>query len=238
MKKIVLMLALLLANSAWAGTYSEFKSLGFSANGKFYGFLQYGIADGSGNAFATVTVVEVAKNKLVRLASEEIESEVTLKDDAAVAQALAKAKLKDFGLATGKVEGETLLARLKTDHSQASNTVFSTQTLWAEGGASATIPKYELKIQTQKLSASQCYDMVEPELMKLTLSGLHGTLVGTKVLQMDQKLPKARQCAFAYKVSRVLRHGKSLVVILDFQSLGFEGPNVEHMAVTASVDLK
>ena len=69
MKLIYALVLTLLASApgvARAGDAASFRSLGFSGNGKYYAFLEFGTQDGSGFAYADVSVVDVAKNTIAR----------------------------------------------------------------------------------------------------------------------------------------------------------------------------
>ena len=65
MKKIMLLAILLFLEGLQAGDKAQFLSLGFSPDGKYFAFSQYGIQDGSGFPYADIYIVNVEKNTYV-----------------------------------------------------------------------------------------------------------------------------------------------------------------------------
>lgn len=68
MKKILICLlaSCILSNLLFAGDVAEYVDLGFSANGKYYVFAQYGITDKEFIPYAEIYTVDVAKNDFVK----------------------------------------------------------------------------------------------------------------------------------------------------------------------------
>jgi len=65
-KRGVLAFLLLLAGmAAFAGDAAVFQNLGFSPDGKYFMFAQYGVSEGSSLAYAEIYTVDVAKNRFV-----------------------------------------------------------------------------------------------------------------------------------------------------------------------------
>lgn len=247
-KYLVPTLSFLFAATAFGGDASTYQKIGFSADGRYFAFADTGIGDGSGAPYAQVSVVEVATNKLVRskmvhLEPEDGSDEASGTEEQALQRAIKEVRLGEFRIQRGKILGEDLLVRLPTDVSQVTDTVFATA-YWAEGGASAFTPKYELKIATtpaeDKTDEQWCTALSgrAPELLKLTLEGKAGDAAGFfRVLQDDKSLPRSRSCPTGYTVKQVTRFGESLVVAVSYSSPGFEGPNIDHIVVTAQVKL-
>ncbi|RYZ75588.1 MAG: DUF2259 domain-containing protein [Proteobacteria bacterium] len=213
----------------------NFKVLGFSKDNKTVAIADTVVQDGSGNGFARVSVINVAKNSIITTVTGRDGDEESGSEEKALRNALAKLDLAKYGIVAGKNLGKTLVDRLPTDHSNVTNTVFSTEN-WAEGGASAILPKYELAIAS-KPAAGDCD--VPAMGMKLTLSAKEGkTTPINKVLQEDSStLPKTRECAYGYSVSKVVKSGSALLVAVRFSSPGFEGPTQSHIAVTTEANL-
>ena len=64
---ILLALALVAgAADARAGDGSAVNVLGFSADGRYFAFEQYGEQDGSGTLYSTITAIEIAGDRLVK----------------------------------------------------------------------------------------------------------------------------------------------------------------------------
>jgi predicted secreted protein len=239
MRKFILGFAtVVLASSAHAGSQYNFKVLGFSADNKTVAFADMGIGDGSGFGIATISVVNVKTNTLIKTVQGVDERESGATESEALKKALAKINLAKYGITAGKNLGKSLVERRPTDYSSTSNTIFSVDS-WAEGGSSATVPKYELTIETAPAKA-ECYDMGEAVGMKLTLTNKEGEATPiNRVLQQDSaSLPKSRGCAMGYSVTNVIKSGSALVVAVKYSSPGFEGPDTQHMVVTTEAALK
>lgn len=62
---IIIGLGLLAASALWAGDAATFVDLGFSADGHYYTFAQYGIESGSLKPWSELYIVDVPKNNFV-----------------------------------------------------------------------------------------------------------------------------------------------------------------------------
>jgi predicted secreted protein len=247
MKYLLSALLLLAAPFAHAGDASEFKPLGFSADGRYYAFAQSGSFDGSGAAYAEVSVVDVAKNDLVaskKIRFDDGNEENLGTPEKALDLAIKGARLARFGIKEGRNLGRDLLVRLPTDLSSYTSNTFSVD-YWAEGGASATLPRYDVKIATKPARSDNaegeyCASIgFEPALLTLSVEGRadSSTQGFRALLQQDSRLPKSRGCATSYSVQRVTILGDNLVVALYYSTPGFEGPDVRSMVVTGKVKL-
>jgi predicted secreted protein len=223
--------ALLLAfgTSAHAADVYNFKIIGFSNDNKIVAFADTAVQDGSGHGVAEVSIVDIAKNSVLAKADGRDEQDDVGSEKKALELALKKINLAKYGITAGKNTGETLLNRLPTDLS--SGAIFAPQIY---RGWSSTFPtRYELKLTTQSVgSIPSCYDLGEAKKMTLTLTSINATPAVNMVLQSDTRLPSSRGCVLGYRVSKVIRSGKALVVALDYMTPGFEGPDAQHMIVT------
>lgn len=227
------LLALALASaSAQAGDASLTRSLGFSADGKYYAFAQFGTQDGSGFAWAEVAVIDVSKNAYAASRTVLIREENS-SEEAALASAVKQVQLPRFGIVAGKNLGRTLLQRLPTDRSTYTSNQF-TFDYWAEGGASSPTPRYDVAIESSatedKTDGKYCTDVfgMAPQLLKLSVLGGAAPVV----LQNDESLPKRRLCAGNYALRSVTSYKNKLVIGVSYEEPGFEGPNVRNMIVT------
>lgn len=229
------------ASVAHAGDAATFRSLGFSGSGAYFAFADYGIADGSGAPYATVAVVDTAKNQWVRSKTVFLKSEEeggSGSEEEAIRQAAEAVRLGDFDIKPGQNLGDTLVNRLPTDLSPATDVVFSPE-FWAEGGASMQLKRFKLVLETKQAPEDEnnlwCRDLDGPSLLTLSLINWQQN---TKVtLQSDRVLPKSRACAYDYSIRQVIRQGNSLVSVIQYFEPGFEGPNVRHMVVTGKSEL-
>jgi predicted secreted protein len=240
LRSLSFLFMMLFGATALAGDAADFLPLGFSKDGTYYAFAQTGVQDGSGFPYAQVAVVNVAKNSFAASRSvvlEDIDGSRGLTPEHALNKALSQVNLGRFGIRRGQNLGRDLLLRLDTDFSSYSQTLFSYD-FWAEGGASLTIPKYELLVETvdgeDTTEGQWCTELLgeRPQMLKLTLQGREGTDETRLVLQEDRRLPRSRSCVNAYSVRRVTEFRGALVVAVSFTTPGFEGPDVRHMVVT------
>ena len=68
MKKLILCFILILSMclSVFAGDVAEYTDLGFSPDGKYFVFAQYGVTDKDFEPYAEIYTVDVAKNDFVK----------------------------------------------------------------------------------------------------------------------------------------------------------------------------
>jgi len=235
-------LTLGLSASAFAGDAANFRLLGFSQDNSKMAYADTAIGDGSGLAYASIQVVDIKNNKVLKTISAEDENENNPSESVALKKALLKAKLASYGIIVGKKMGKVLLQRLPTDYSQSTNTIFSVDS-WAQGGATSTVPKYELLLEQKNVSSKVCDDEAmgfSGSIMKLSLKDKEGDATKVNmVLQQDRTIPKSRGCARDYHITQVIKSDKALVVVVNYANNGFEGPNTQHLVVTTDkVDLK
>lgn len=236
MKHLITILALAFGFNASATDAHNFRSYGFSNDGRFYAFVESVVQDGSGFPEATAHVVDVAQNRMLVMESVVLQNELATEAQA-IRQALAKANLAKYGI-SGKVLGRTLWTRLPTDLSDAQNAIFSPN-YYVNGGASTVTPVYELNVAgAPSNNGVECYGY-ESELLTVSLSKMDGeTLISEVQLQKDKSLPTNRECAYKYSARHVIEHNGAVVAVLRYFSPGFEGPNYNHMVVTHATALK
>lgn len=75
MKKLLALALISLATTAVAGDAAKLNHLGFSADGKNYAFMESGIHDGMGNAYARIRFIDLAGNKLAANTVERTQTE-------------------------------------------------------------------------------------------------------------------------------------------------------------------
>jgi predicted secreted protein len=236
LKNLILILsALVFSAVAHAGDASTYKALGYSRDNKLFAFAEVGTQDGSGFAYAKVSVVNVAANTILQSVAVQGDENSEITETQALATALRKADLARIGI-TGKNMGTDLLVRLPTDMSQYTDSVFSLE-YWAQGGASTIVPKFAVVIEEKDAEKTPLCDS-ESKMIRVSIQGREMTDVKTLVLQDDQKQPSSRQCSYGYTVMGVNRNGQSLVVVIRYQRAGFEGPDYRYMVVTGAPELK
>jgi predicted secreted protein len=219
MIKILSLLAVLAFPAAsYAEDASLIRFLGFSKDGSYAAFLQYGVQDGTGSAFAQVFFKDVAKNQDAAEAVDLIEDDMdpTGNEKLLVKQALAAAAptLKKLGIVSGN-RGER--ARLAGDK--------GTQAFQAAG------KEYVLNLSTTEglpPMVEPCYAVTDVQLAKLTLSQGSASAV-----LLDEKNP-SDACHIAYWYFQTAYvYGSSVVVFLRHWTTGFEGPDTRYTMYSA-----
>jgi predicted secreted protein len=217
MKKLLtaLYLAVFIAPISLAAEASHLELIGFSRNGAYVAFHQFGIHDGRGTPYMYTSFVSVKSNRL----EAEIKTEVDL-EGATVAQARAKAKLmseaamKKYGIVSGN-QGRFI--GVTPPHMYTTISEFF-----------ALDRTYGLSIATKPAISTVEYCIEAPQLLivKLMVSGK------TRDLQRDTKLPASRDCAYGYEMRSAHLYGRSLAVFVSYQTVGFEGADSRWMVIT------
>jgi len=240
MKILIAALVSIFSAAAFAGDYAHVVPVGFSADGANYAFLENGVDDGSGAAYSTLGIVDVAKNVLTYQAdfSEAATNEDQFTGNVAAADKIVLAKgtkaLKKAGIVPFANLGRDLVLRLPTDISADMPNFQYAEYLGARS--------YQVQLSTTpapKTDANSICDS-EPQLLKATLfsEAVYGEKEINQVLQDDQRLPQSRLCANNYFISRITVYKTSFVAIVSFQTLGFEGPNTRAIPVTGIHDFE
>lgn len=220
MKLLKLMLALALFLSlARAGDAATLELIGFSKDGRYVAFEQFGITDGAGFAYAKTQVVDVAKNTVLSQTEKMLETEnSTVAQARAAIAAAAQAMYKRYAISQG-VQGRFIGIAPTSPNIQGQRSSF------VYAGRTHTL---ELNSEFVKQDAQTCPDEIATQLaLTLTVAGK------TRVLQKDGlTLPKSRACALSYEMRSAHLLGNSLVVFVAVQTPGFEGADVRWMVIT------
>jgi len=190
--------------------------IGFSPDDKYVAYLEHGIGAGSGNAFATLHIIDVARS-----APAQPPVEIRLDSDdeaAAVSQARAAAESARKKL---HVTAWTPAREIAHDEHGAMTD--------REG---APIGSLELKSRSAgPRERARCEEPFAPLLLKLSVLFVdddHPAKVA------DEKKPPAdRPCAGDCALDKVFAHGKAALVLVKCRVLGFEGPATKYSSYTA-----
>ncbi len=225
---IVLLAALLGISPALAADGAQSRAIGYSTDGKYFAFEQFGIQDGSGFPYWDIFVLDLAANDWAKgtPARALVEDE---SGDLALArkQAMDKAKPILDKLAIGE-PADMLMSNPATE--------FVADRTKVEFGAFPQMPQaYELSVKTLDLpTPSDCTDPdFKPMGMELTLKV---TQPGkTLTLAKDQSIPRSRFCPLHYDIEAIYTrsgYGEGMeVAIIGVYSRGFEGENRRFIAV-------
>lgn len=206
-------LTLLLLGLARAGDAASLEFWGFSGDGRYLAFEQYGVQDGSGFPYAELYVVDVARNTLLRSAKATVQSAST-SAGAARKQVSAQSRtvLAQYGIIRGN---QGRFVQIAGKNSPTQTVEF---TVLGRG--------HRLELATAEAPKGQSSCLTQPSrLLELNLDG--------NALQRDACLPASRACAYGYEIHSVFVLGQSLAVFVEVTADGFEGPNLRWMVVSA-----
>ena len=229
---VVLVAVLAFSFTAFAGDYASLNFIGFSANGRYLAFEEYGIQDGSGWAYSSIFFIDTAKNAMASpMVKAVLEDENSTEKMARTrAAALAAKKLKQFGIVRGNT-GKHVVAHLINDLTFDKDNLATEVTFAEEIGSMYKQGEFELKLNPVKTVTKECepYDY-ETFMMDLTLKNNDEDKVMT--LQKDTTLPRSRGCAHGYRIQDVYLYKGMVAVFIGVFTQGFEGPDMRFMAVT------
>jgi predicted secreted protein len=237
-----------------AGDGSAVKVLGFSADGRYFAFEQYGEQDGSGSLYSTITAIEIAGDRLVkgmpvaaimdpddsRLGKEPREKQ--LADIRAKAAADAAATLQQLGIS---VAGQ-MVASVRD--SRARSMLHPEQVKTAQKAVVGTValpadrfgPDTRLVLREFDIALARCKDAVSgehPNGFGLTLERKGRPTIH---LSRDQTIPTGRGCPDHYGIAEVHAlplpdGGTALAVVIQYFYLASHGPDRRFLVVTGRV---
>lgn len=237
-----------LANAAFASDAAESVGIGYSSDGHYFAFEEFGIQDGSGSAYSTIYVIDLKANSWapgtpIRVGGGEDGPKLSVvrADAAAKAAPILKSlavtdapQMLAAGPATQPSEDRSKLVFDRFYKSQGGAVPVPAADLWPE--------RYQLRteaIDTQPLPA-ECEDLGEPvKSLKLHLRLLKA---GTEsVVYQDAALPKSRGCAYAYDVDKVFVPAdydstEAPVALIGVYTRGFEGLDRRFIAIPFTLD--
>lgn len=220
-----------MAGRALAGDTSSLNVLGYSPDGKVFGFEEYGVADGSGFPYSNVFFIDIAEDRFlpgtpirIRVEDEAPLSDIRRKALAKAEPLLAKYKLADN---PGVIVAYNPPSEVDSDPTR----------LRFQSYVSA--PPYghtnTLVLATKDFpTPGTCAGFADSYLgFRLTLREYHGQPMD-KVIHDDTSVPASRLCANGYRIGAVvsseIREETPIAMIL-VSSYGFEGPDRRWIAV-------
>jgi predicted secreted protein len=238
---LIIVLSMLVAAVAYAGDAAKFHALGFSQDGRYFAFEQYGRQDGSGFQYVDVFVVDLDQNSWVKgspfhyLANSEEELQVSA---LAMAHEASAALLKSLKITEpAEIIAANPLTEAVTDRKTItfdSRYVYQLQNIVPYGQPAEG--RYEMIVANTLLPAGENCPTEDGKVAGLVLS-LRNTQTGkTSIVQQDEKVPDSRNCAMDYDIESIMLYDGPLdqrrfVAILGVYSIGFEGPDRRFIAV-------
>ena len=215
-----------------AGDYAERQILGFSPDGHYFAFEQFGVQDGSGFPYADIFVIDTGSDSWVGGSPFR----VLIKDERATVKwarrdALAKAGnlLRKLVIsAPGTLLASNPPSELSADpHKVTVNARF----VIPAGSETWTFTLAEIPFKD-----ARCTDLTGEKTMGFSLSGSPHQQPARQ-LHTDTAIPKSRGCPLNYAISDVIMHepekgARVFAVLVSVFSFGFEGPDRRFIAVT------
>ncbi|GGJ19734.1 hypothetical protein GCM10008938_02330 [Deinococcus roseus] len=193
---------------ALAADQSTLQFLGFSRDGKYAAYEQYGIHDGSGFPFSEIVVLNVSQNKTVVSVNKSLQQDGSTIDGAR-AQALKAAQLSKYGIQSSNLGRSVYASPLGKSSVQ----------------FQAKNKSYAMGVQPITFKTSSC---INPSVRGVNVQ------LNKKVIFKDLALPKDRVCAQKYAIQqvRVWDKNRGFIAFLRYEKDGFEGPDVRFWAVS------
>lgn len=224
----------LLASPALAGDAAAIDPIGFSGDGRYFAYEEYGIQDGSGFAYDSIIIVDLIEDKWVGSPVRVRLDDESASLDAARQKALAEAQpmLDKRGLT---VPAQPLL--MNADGESGASGMEASFGMFGNGLAAPSDP-FTLKLETFASTTSEpcaSYGMEDPvQGFALTLTDSAGNAAE---IYRDTAVPASRGCVSDYRIHAVLSpfpfglSASPLVAVISVYSLGFEGPNRRFVTV-------
>ena len=227
----------ILPANIFAGDYATLNVIGFSMDGKYLAFEEYGVQDGSGFPYSTIFIIDVAKNSYAVPPVKKQTEKETVTGDAIrlTAKTAAAANMKKFKIVPGNT-GKLVVARLITDlnagNVKPGNEGKNQKIEFTDYRDSSYYEReYELLLKTSEVKTKACEYASEP-VLKFDLMLKETKAKTEKILQSDKTLPESRGCSLAYSIQSVYVYKNNVAVFLNTYSTGFEGPNMRFLSVT------
>lgn len=219
------------ANSISASDAALKRIMGFSPDGKYFAFEQYGIQDGSGFPYVDIFFIDTQNNSWV---ADTTPIHILIKDEntsLAKARAIAIAKATPFVKQLNTVlHGFTLVSNPIT---QLDSKKYSAR--FGTHPSAPTLNQFELKLTTQNANSTKCSQYsADTKIFSLSLTSLP-----TKSLVQnytDSNLPSSRGCPIDYSISDVhyfeATNGDVIfMTFINIMAYGFEGTDRRFMVI-------
>jgi predicted secreted protein len=225
---------------AFAGDFANLNFIGFSKDGKYLAFEEYGTSDGAGFPYANIYFVDVAKNQFAGkpfklFIEKETSTEAAARKQIKTAAAKKMLELKIIAGNTGTHTVSHLLNELpledKKDESLFEKVRFTQEiySMWEHGD------DYTLTVNRTKVKPKDCVDYEQP-IYKIEVALNNNKSNKSQTLQKDAELPAARGCTFDYQIQDVFTYEDKIAVFLNVFQPGFEGNDMRFMVVTGNIE--
>ena len=234
-------LAIFVSSPAWSGDASFLNIIGFSADGRYFAFEQYGTQDGSGFAYSDVVITDLKNDALVKgtpiraIAPDEQASKNSIRAKAR-GQAAERLRTLHIDQPAEIIGSNPITERVDDRKTMAFN-------LYFEGlGGQLTPPEitkdndFELVLKSVSLPVTKdCY-AEDGKANGFSLS-IRKTATGVVAEKYkDTSVPASRYCPSNYDIDTIASYrddkGNSIfVAIIAVYQQGFEGPDRRFIAI-------
>ena len=215
-----------------AAEFAARRILGFSPDGLYFAFEQYGVQDGSGFPYAAIFVIRTTHDEWVKgspfrvlLRDERARLRQARKDAMSKAAPLLKklAIVKPGRLLASNPPGE-----LSADphHVEVNTSRF----------VNAPPERWTFRLEEIPLASARCSKYLNNPAtgFRLTTQSQGGA---PQPLHEDSTIPDSRGCPLRYAISDIVIYqpgsgGRSFAILISVYAFGFEGPNRRFLAVT------
>lgn len=233
MRRVLYALVMVLfgAVPAAAGDYADRLIIGFSPDGAYFAFEEYGIQDGSGFPYASIYVIETATDSWV--AGTPIR--IRIDDETATLQSVRDQAYDQAGpilnsLGIG-LPGRHLLSNPLTELGDHRNVAFLVRAF-----SPLQTTGWSLTVQERALP-TDCPDLGQLIVgFDLWLTSPEGE---TLQLNHDERIPESRNCPVGYGAADVFAFDRPdrtiLIILLNMFTIGFEGPDRRYLAIATQL---
>ena len=219
------------AATANAGDYADRVIIGFSPDGAYFAFEEYGVQDGSGFPYSSIYLIETATDSWVPGTPIRVfvdDETATLDSVRAAAYDQALPALTQYAVG---LPGRQLVHNPITELTNPHNAEFLLRAL-----APLQSEGWSLWIDDVPLP-SDCPDFGDPFVgFDLWLKSPSGAALR---LNHDTTIPESRSCPLGYSIADVIAFERPqdtvLIVLLNLFRLGFEGPDRRFLAIATEL---
>lgn len=213
---------------ALAGDRAEIALLGFSEDGRYFAYEEYGIQDGSGFAFSSIYAIDLTTDRWVPgtpFAARAESEDASLASIRAKAAALAKGPLDELQL-----NAPAIFTALNGDGEPMDGLSLAFGT--PGYGLTPVGDTWVLTLETFPLTApADCASYTDEPMLGFALAA------SGQEFHRDTAIPKSRHCPLAYRIYGMAEPAGfgyadgGRAAIISVYSLGFEGPDRRFIAV-------
>lgn len=230
----LLVLLIAATTSARAGDNAERAVIGFSPDGRYFAFEQYGVQDGSGFPFSEIFVVDLDANQWVKGSPFREKAE---EDGALVSAARAKSAKAAQALLTQlktAEPGEVLASQPVTQASGDRRRLTFDPYFISLGKQSAN--RYTLSLELVSFTAPDSCYAEDGKQMGFKLTIADNDQNAAKEVHKDDAIPASRYCPRDYDIADVISYRSASgserhVALIGVYMPGFEGLNRRLIAV-------